>query len=87
MRGVYYAVATLPSVVLMAYGLYLWELRQSFSDIAGIIMISIGACGLAFSIITRLFLQVWQNWYASLLIGVVSCVAVFASLVVLVRFG
>jgi hypothetical protein len=80
-----YVLASFAPAVLMAYGWFLGQQHQSMSDLAGILMFTVGAAALLLSLFIRLFLKRWRNWYASLLIGLVSCVFAFGLVVVYAR--
>lgn len=79
---------SIASLVLMAYGFYLGQFHQSFSDIAGILMFFTGIAGLVIALITHFFVKKyeWYNhWYVRILNGVVGCGLVFFGLVVYAR--
>lgn len=80
-------IASIPLIILL-YGLYLYQQKQGMQDIVGILMIITSIIGTIIGIIIHQFAKKKNNsWYLNILEGLAGIVIMYAVLIVLSRFS
>ncbi len=75
-------------LILMGYGWYLGQLHKSGYDVAGILLFTTGAVGLALALIFYFATRKhpWHDkWYINALIGLAGCAIIFVLIFVFSR--
>lgn len=80
-------IASIPLIILL-YGLYLYQQKQGMQDIVGILMIITSIIGTIIGLIIHQFAKKKNNsWYLNILEGFAGIVIMYAILIVLSRFS